>query len=483
MITGDYKEQTRINKKGKKVTDKIVTSKNNTTYAIGPRLGQGGVAAVYRCRRCSDGKEFAFKEYVPNPKLKKVHMDIKKNLEKLIKEPIKDTSGKQLHSFIPPLEIVDLPASKSFGYVMELVDTKKYLNYGKKFRSNYPDAYILCELGKNIAYLFDVLHLGTGWCYKDINEGNIYLNVKSGDILIIDCDNISVPKNKTIIGTPGYIAPEVFIHNTPDTRTDDHSLAVYLFRLLTWSWPLDGKRTHNYLIANNTNVFDAGPVIYGTDALFAFDPKDTRNSIRGMGTDESKLAEIMWDNLPEELQKCFIQTFGEGLRRREARITPYLWHSAFEKVQKNGLVTCSKCGKRCFGSTTNRKKKCIYCDAKLPLLTHLPPPPPPPPPELECVVFEVKRDTGSKLRVTAKRKAELPGNILHSSLSSASIMKVQYSASKRQLSVVNQSPYDWTVTDSGNKTICHPGGRVVVKKGLIITVLWRQLQLKVEDIK
>lgn len=490
MITGDYIERKRVTKSGKTVMDKIVTTTDGTEYAIGPRLGEGGVAAVYRCRRCSDKKEFAFKEYVPDPKMRKIHYLIKKNLKTLIADPIKESSGAPLKSFVRPLELVELKASRGFGYVMELVDTKRYLNYGVKLRKNYPDANILCELGKNMAHLFEILHLGRGWCYKDINEGNIYLNVRTGEILIIDCDNISVPKDKTILGTPGYIAPEVFITEKPDTRTDDHSLAVFLFRLLVWGWPLDGKRTHKYLLDNNTDVFEAGPVIYGTEALFALDPKDTRNSIRGMGTDVSKMVEMMWDNLPEELQKCFIKTFGEGLRRREGRTTPTQWYSAFDKVQKNGLVTCPKCGKKCFGSLTNRRKKCIYCDATLPLLkkaaTGTPPAPAPikrTVKPLESVTFDAVRDVGPTLSVTAKRKAELPGKTLHPSLSTASIMKVQYNAEQHLLAVVNKSSYDWIVTDNGQKMTCRPGGRVILKKGMIITVLRRQLQLTVVSIQ
>ena len=85
MEKGDYKERKRIAKSGKQVTDKIVVSTSGTEYVIGPKMGQGGVARVFRARRVTDGKEFAFKEYVPTPERMKIHREIKKNLQTLIK--------------------------------------------------------------------------------------------------------------------------------------------------------------------------------------------------------------------------------------------------------------------------------------------------------------------------------------------------------------------------------------------------------------
>ena len=54
---------------------------------------------------------------------------------------------------------------------------------------------------------------------------------------------------------------------------------------------------------------------------------------------------------------------------------------------------------------------------------------------------------------------------------------------KNMLSAVNLSNYTWIISDGGNRKACAPGGRVVLKKGLVITVLKRQLQLTVAEIK
>ena len=63
------------------------------------------------------------------------------------------------------------------------------------------------------------------------------------------------------------------------------------------------------------------------------------------------------------------------------------------------------------------------------------------------------------------------------------MLSVEYSKSKYNLTAVNLINSTWTVSDGGNNKACAPGGRVVLKKGLVITVLKRQLQLTVAEIK
>lgn len=494
MISGDYKERTRKNKKGKEITEKIIKTASGNEYIIGKRMGQGGVGRVYKVRRVSDGKEFAFKEYMPSPDRAAIHKGIKKNLQTLLRNPILDRDGIPLKSFIGPIELVDLPASRGFGYIMELVDTENYVPLKKLWHSAsiYPDALILCKICKNIAHLFTRLHLGTGWCYKDINEGNIYINPKTGDIFVIDLDNISVPKTKTILGTHGYMAPEVYVTNEPDTRTDQFSMAVYFYRLLIGGYPLEGKKTMEYLKKNNKAVQEAGDVIYGSMALFAFDPKDTSNSIQPLVKEkdgEVYQAQInLWNDLPEEIQQCFIRTFSTGLHNREMRATDGMWYKAFDDVEKNGLVKC-KCGKHNFGSRT-KQKACKFCSKKLPML-----PPkkvaakstsilPTKKKELTTVVFRARRDVEpSKLRVEAMRKAELSGRVVHPSLPQSNLMRIEYSQKKNLLSAVNMSNITWSVSCDGVKDVCPPGKRVILKEDLVITVLRRQLELKVLEIK
>lgn len=516
MIPGDYTKRKRKAQSGKIVTDKIVKSTTGVEYAIGKKFDAGGVAKVYKARRLSDKKECVFKEYVPSPEKRRMHNAIKRNIQNLIKNPLTEDNGKTpLKSFVGPLDkdsLIELPQSKGFGYIMELVDTKSFLQVPKLWhRDRYPDALIICKACINIAYFFRRVHF-KGWCYKDINEGNIYINNKTGDIRIIDCDNISVQATKTIKGTDGFMAPEVYVTSTPDTYTDYFSMAVLFYRLLVGGYPMDGKKTHQYLLSNNLSVQEAASTIYGSMAVFAFDPKDRSNEIRNLADPinphKYELQTKKWSRLPVEIQQCFIQTFSTGLKNanRSKRATDREWIKTFETLQATGLIKC-KCGKLNFGDK-QKKVECNFCKAKLPLLKsvgtqptkpitpvkkpQVQKPPVQKPPvknptisatELTTVTFKARRDIApTHLDIVAKRKQQLQGKAIYAGLNE-DWMRIEYSKSKNMLSALNLSNYTWTISDGGNKKVCAPGGRVILKKGLVITVLKRQLQLTVADIK
>ena len=485
MILGDYTERKRKTQSGKIVTDKIVKSTTGVEYVIVKKFDAGGVGKVYKACRLSDKKRCVFKEYVPSPEKRRTHNAIKRNIQNLIKNPLTENDGRTpLKSFVGPLDkdsLIELPQSKGFGYIMELVDTKSFLPVFKLWhRDKYPDALIICKACFNIAHFFRRVHL-MGWCYKDINEENIYINNKTGDIRIIDCDNISVQATRTIKGTDGFMAPEVYVTSTPDTYTDYFSMAVLFYRLLVGGYPMDGKKTYQYLLSNNLSVQEAASTIYGSMAVFAFDPKNHSNEIHNLvdpiNPQRYELQTKKWNRLPVEIQQCFIQTFSIGLKndKRSKRVTDREWMKTFETLQTTRLVKC-KCGKLNFGDTQKRVE-CNFCKAKLPLLKSVSTS------ELTTVIFKARRDIApTRLNIVAKRKQQLQGKAIYAGLNEG-WMRIEYSKLKNMLSAVNLSNYTWIISDGGNRKACAPGGRVVLKKGLVITVLKRQLQLTVAEIK
>ena len=104
---------------------------------------------------------------------------------------------------------------------------------------------------------------------------------------------------------------------------------------------------------------------------------------------------------------------------------------------------------------------------------------------LERIVTDIPAPSGDKnkpLKCLIFDSFQLQGKAIYAGLNEG-WMRIEYSKSKNMLSAVNLSNYTWTVSDGGNKKACAPGGRVVLKKGLVITVLKRQLQLTVAEIK
>ena len=501
MKVGDYVTKQRVVKNGKTITDKIVVSTTGVEYAIGPKFNSGGVAPVYRAYRVKDKKKCVFKEYVPSnkPEIMLIHRAIKKNIKSLIEKPIMESDHKtKLKSFVGPMDnvsLIELPESKGFGYIMELVDTKTFLSIPKirHSKETYPDAKCLCKAFKNIADFFRNVHF-MGWCYKDINEGNIYINPKTGDIKIIDCDNISPQSVKTVFGTFDYLAPEVYITETPDTYTDYFSMAVLFYRILIGGFPLDGKKTKEYLLKTNSSVKDSAHIIYGSQALFAFDPIDKSNSIYRLEDKDNpnlyKLQAKKWDNLPECVKNAFIQTFSTGLKidNKHKRFKDKDWSSLFEELETNGLVKC-KCGKYNFGSST-KENTCYYCGKKLPKIT-IPQKKQTSPivqntpnsKELLSVVLKVKRDVApTNFSVEIKRKEQLVGNDIYPGLCD-NWTRLEYSQAKNLLSLINLTNYTWIITDNGKNIECKPNERLILKKNLIITILRRQLQITVSETK
>lgn len=501
MIQGDF---TPICDHSGKMIGRQVTSRFGNDYIIGKKLGAGGVAKVFYAERKGDKKKYVFKEYVPKPELKILHRTIKDNIIRLVKQPMKDASGNPLPHFVPPLDVIDLPASGGFGYIMDLVDTQNCKSVEKIINHHefYPDAKILCKFCKDFAQLYLTIHL-KGWCYKDINEGNIYINPNTGDFYVIDCDNISVPKNRTILGTAGYMAPEVYKTQTPDTQSDYFSVAVFFFRLLVGSYPMDGPSCERYMQQKELSVDGAAPVIYGSNALFAFHPTDTRNAVYLDGTNNDyKIQTRKWNALPKQIKKCFIQTFVTALPydKRELRTNEAKWIRCFEDLEKNHLIQCPKCKKYNF----DNRKTCYCCGKPLPAPKKQVPPPPPNPvhtgpspvkktvqppvisqPRYE-VVFETLRMIGGqqvKGQMAFALDEKVSGNRLHPDFPAAPMLYARHRQKENIYTIHNCSSLTWVLSRNGKTAQQPPGAEVQINTGLVIKVDKTKCLLKVLGIR
>ena len=341
-------------------------------YQLGKRLGQGGQAKTFLLR--DDKKQkYVLKEY-PVPKdqmMRDTQRAVKRNLAALIKQPIKLSDGKPLESMVPPIDLVMFDKTGSMGYVMNYVPIveENYLSIKALLKTAYPDTDVLSEIGWQISHFFHALAGSGGVCYKDINEGNIYLNPKTGAVRVIDNDNVGDPSTRTISGTTGYMAPEVVMNlNDPDKHTDRFQLATYLFRLFVGAYPYEGSRAVRYMIDNEMSMEEAAPEVFGKNAVFIFDPRNTSNTIRvkklgSMSAQEQDTVRtwnaqaIQWDRLPEIMKEKFITTFTKTtVQERQQRVTPLQWQKVFEKLKETN-ITCPECKRKTFGLS----RECFYC--------------------------------------------------------------------------------------------------------------------------
>ena len=163
-----------------------------------------------------------------------------------------------------------------------------------------PSFDVICRTAFNLTKGYRNLHIA-GAKYQDISFGNLFFNPDNGDVLICDNDNVSYGNSKPggVLGTPGFMAPEIVRGEArPSRDTDRYSLAVLLFYLFMVNHPLDGKQEANIKCMDMA----AREKLYGTDPIFIFDPDNkTNRPVPGIHDN----ANIYWPLYPEQLRQLF----------------------------------------------------------------------------------------------------------------------------------------------------------------------------------
>ena len=294
-------------------------------------LGKGGQGVVYKVEH--DGKEMALKWYFKN-KMKNPQMfyeNIKNNIN----------IGKPTDAFLWPVDLTEW-VDETFGYVMPLrpdgfSDFARYLLAKENFVSDKA----LINAALNIVDGFMTLHRA-GCNYQDLNDGNFFINFETGEVLICDNDNVMGHGfSSGIAGKLRYMAPEIARGDKkPDTMTDRFSLAVILFFLLCVNHPLEGRLT----IKDGPITPEDEKRFYGTDPVFIFDPKDTRNA---PVPQTSANAMNLWSYTPEYIRNLFIEAFSrERLHGQMPQIMEVEWLKALVRWRSE-IVKC-KCGSENF---------------------------------------------------------------------------------------------------------------------------------------
>ena len=291
-------------------------------------LGSGGQGIVYKVEY--DGMPMALKWYYKNrmKNPQKFYDNIKNNIE----------VGAPTDAFLWPLDLTE-ELDGTFGYVMplrpeEYSDFTKYLLAKVNFKTDNA----LLNAALNIVDGFMKLHF-RGFNYQDLNDGNFFVNFENGDVLI--CDNDNVMGHGFYAGIAGkfrYMAPEIVRGDRmPDKQTDRFSLSVVLFMLLFANHPLEGRLT---VKEGDITTEEDEKRYYGTDPVFIFDPKDTRNAPNKL---TSANAIKLWDMVPEYIRALFIEAFEhDKLHGTKPQILESTWLKALVRWRSE-IVKCG-CG-------------------------------------------------------------------------------------------------------------------------------------------
>ena len=309
------------------------------------KLGEGGQGIVYKVNY--NGKSLALKWYFGNKlnNADKFYRNIQNNIKQ----------GAPTNAFLWPLEITEY-FEGSFGYLMELRPPEyKDFSLFLLAKVHFANIEALINTALCITNGFRELH-NRGYSYQDLNDGNFFVNPKTGDVLICDNDNVApYGENLGIAGKCRYMAPEVVMgQKRPDSHTDRFSLAVVLYMLLFLNHPLEGKRTMCPCLTEELER-----KFYGSDPVFVWDPaNDTNRPVRGVHTNEIKL----WPLYPAFVRKTFEKAFSHEVmvgNDTTHRVIEKEWQEVFTTL-RDLTIKCS-CGSETFIDPSQQSCKCINC--------------------------------------------------------------------------------------------------------------------------
>ncbi|NDJ15410.1 MAG: serine/threonine protein kinase [Acidobacteriia bacterium] len=193
---------------------------------------------------------------------------------------------------------------------------------GEKSRSRLPPE----EKGHFLNYLLVCAKMARavrkmhnhGLAHSDLSNKNVLIDPRNGSALLIDMDALVVPgiAPPTVLGTRGYIAPEVVAgKGLPQIDTDRHALAVLIYETLLLRHPIHGPKVHD----TDPDVDDA--MLFGEKALFVEHPTDKSNAL-------SPAPAVPVSRLGPPLAELFYLAFVDGLHNKHKRPVADRWESA-----------------------------------------------------------------------------------------------------------------------------------------------------------
>jgi len=325
------------------------------TYQLVKRLAGGGQGEVFLAR--SADQEVALKLY-------HAHLggtDQESMLRAMMQRNMASTS--EGRRFVWPQDVVEVPEWGRWGYAMPLVDRGRFLDLGElqaRRRTVVMGRRRTVEACYQLSSSLRQLH-AAGLCYRDISRNNILFDPATGELRIIDNDNVGVAGDTqcSVEGTPEYMAPEIITGRaSPSTVTDLHSLAVLLFEIWTWHHPLHGDLE----CAVHCWDMPAKKRVYGDQAVFIFDPRDVSNR---PNDPDYRSVHKAWEMMPPTLRELFVEAFTTGLREPARRVTEGQWQQAFLQLF-DGHLQCA-CGTDNLWDPKTTGLKCWHCQRSLEL--------------------------------------------------------------------------------------------------------------------
>ncbi len=206
------------------------------------------------------------------------------------------------------------------------------------------------NMATELARIVSHLHL-RGLCHADFSYNNFLANEAEGRIALIDCDGLVIPDHlpPAVLGTPGYMAPEIYMGKArPTINTDKHAMAVLLFQLLLFRHPLQGRKIHS------SDPQEDDRLMYGERALYTEHPTDPSNR---PPSQHYISADVLGG-----FSKLFLNAFVDNLFNPGGRPVASTWAAALERLQDR-VIPCknSQCPGKFFPLLDAGTPVCPWC--------------------------------------------------------------------------------------------------------------------------
>jgi NIMA (never in mitosis gene a)-related kinase len=223
-------------------------------------LGRGAYGQVYKAKRVADGVTYAVKVVNLNA-LKPDEIETSVNEIRLMASFTSPFIIRFYDSFCNNKRLYIVTEYARIGDLAHLIDEKK--RQGRPFKEE--DIWrFLIQLLEGL----DVLH-SRGVVHRDLKAANILIAapdlIKIADLGVATV-LYATQLARTQIGTPEYIAPEIWRKKKYGRKCDIWSLGVLLYEMMTFDCPFTGRNCREIAHSSNTGSYRR-PSGYSSDML------------------------------------------------------------------------------------------------------------------------------------------------------------------------------------------------------------------------
>lgn len=202
-------------------------------------LGKGSYGCVYKAKRISDGQSYAIK-VINLKELRQREIIDSVNEIRLMASLASPYIITFYQAFYDNKRLCIVTEYSRLGDLAHLIYRRK--STGRPFKENDIWRYLIQILeGLKVMHTANVVH-------RDIKSANILISapdlVKIGDLgisTVLHHYPHYTQMAKTQIGTPLYIAPEIWKKRQYDSKCDIWSLGVLLYEMMTFDFPFKGR--------------------------------------------------------------------------------------------------------------------------------------------------------------------------------------------------------------------------------------------------